>query len=130
MTPRAVLPVRTRFVFILVAIALVGCGPDPAKQALLEQLFTTRSAITVGVTLITLHDPEIALRTAAALANERLNERQRDAVAAAIDVISRVRTFWSKVGPEPLEPKLVADEIAMLLDGCATRLDSAIALLR
>ena len=63
-------PVRSILFFILIALSLVGCGPDPAKQALLEQLVTTQSAITAGVTQVTLRDREIGLRTAAGLAND------------------------------------------------------------
>ena len=71
------------------AVLRPGCGPDPATQVLLEQLVTTRSAITVGVTLTSLRDREIALRTAAELAHDGLNGSQRDAVAAAILAISQ-----------------------------------------
>jgi hypothetical protein len=77
MTPRRVLRVARFLILVVTASALAGCGPDPAKQALLEQLVTTRSAITAGVTQITLRDREIALRTAAELANDRLNGSQR-----------------------------------------------------
>ena len=41
---------------------------DRAEPALLEQLVTTRSAITAGVTCVTLREREIALRTAAEFA--------------------------------------------------------------
>jgi hypothetical protein len=67
MTPRRVLRVARFLILILTVSALAGCGPDPAKQALLEQLVTTQSAITAGVTHVTLRDREIALRTAAGL---------------------------------------------------------------
>ena len=89
-------PVRRILLFILIAAALLGCGPDPAKQALLEQLVTTRSAITAGVTQITLRDREIALRTAAGLANDHLSDSQREAVNAAILAVSQARTEWSQ----------------------------------
>ena len=81
--------------FLIFISALVGCGPDPAKQALLEQLVTTRSAITAGVTQVTLREREIALRTAAEFANGRLNGSQHQAVADAIDAISQTRKEWS-----------------------------------
>jgi site-specific recombinase XerD len=44
-----------------ISSALVGCGPDPAKQKLLEQLVTTRSAITAGVTPTVLRDRVMVL---------------------------------------------------------------------
>jgi hypothetical protein len=43
-----------------------------------------RSAITVGDTPVTLREREIALRTAAGVADDHLNRDQRDAVAAAV----------------------------------------------
>jgi hypothetical protein len=120
MTPRQVLHVARFLSLILTVSALVGCGPDPAKQALLEQLVTTRSAITAGVTQVTLREREIALRTAAEFANDRLNGSQREAVASAISEISETRRKWSlwSVGVE-------GD-----LSKCANRLDAAIASLR
>jgi hypothetical protein len=127
MTPRRVLRVARFLILILTVSALASCGPDPAKQALLEQLVTTQSAITAGVTPATLRDREIALRTAAGLADDRLNDSQRDAVNAVVLAISQTRTAWS----DPRE--MVRGEyvvIMPLLDTCATRLDAAIALLR
>jgi hypothetical protein len=144
MIPRWVFPVHPMLVFILIALSLVGCGPDPAKQALLEQLVTTRSTITAGVTQMALRDREIALRTAAKLADDHLNGSQREAVDAAILAISEARTGWSNLAPGYMElsrsleasgdtfgaRKVIADAVAPLLDTCATRLDAAIALLR
>ena len=95
MTPRWVLPVGPMFTSILIALALVSCGPDSAKQALLEQLVTTQSTITVGVTPVTLREREIALRTAAALVNDHLKGGQRNAVADTILAISETQTLWS-----------------------------------
>jgi hypothetical protein len=141
---RWVLSVRPIFICILIASALLGCGPDPTKQALLEQLVTTRSTITAGVTQMALRDREIALRTAAKLADDHLNVSQREAVGDAILAISEARTGWSNLSPGLMEMsrtledsgdafgahKLIADAVTPLLDTCATRLDAAIASLR
>jgi len=115
--------------FLIFISALVGCGPDPAKQALLEQLVTTRSAITAGVTQVTLREREIALRTAAEFANGRLNGSQHQAVADAIDAISQTRKEWSSEYAQDLIAAS-SNVVGPLLGTCATRLDAAIAWLR
>jgi uncharacterized membrane protein len=116
--------------FLIFISALVGCGPDPAKQALLEQLVTTQSAIAAGgVTQVTLREREIALRTAAEFANGRLNGSQHQAVADAIDAISQTRKEWSSEYAQDLIAA-GSNVVGPLLDTCATRLDAAIAWLR
>jgi hypothetical protein len=114
MTPRRVLRVARFLILILTVSTLAGCGPDPAKQALLEQLVTTQSAIAAGVTQVTLREREIALRAAAGLADDRLNGSQREAVASVISEIRETRRKWSlwSVGVE-------GD-----LSKCANRLDT------
>jgi hypothetical protein len=94
--PRWVPRVPPILILVLISPVLTGCGPDPAKQGLLEQLIATRSAITAGVTQITLRDREIALRTAAELAERRLSGAQQEAVATAVSAISQTRAVWSK----------------------------------
>lgn len=85
---------RQPLLSIFVAFGLWGCGPDPAKQALLEQLVTAQSAVAAGVTPAALRDREVALRTAAQLAAPHLNRDQIAAVNAAIFAISKTREGW------------------------------------
>jgi hypothetical protein len=127
MAPRWVRSARPMLIFLFIALPLVGCGPDPAKQALLEQLVTTRSAITAGVTPVTLRDREIALRTAAGLANDRLSDSQRNNVTAAVRAISQARTAWSDAIEGRGGSEIIRIVVEPMLDRCATRLDTAIA---
>jgi hypothetical protein len=62
----------------------------------LEQLVTTQSAITAGVTLVTLRDREVALRSAVELASGHLSNDQITAVNDAIFAISKTREGWGE----------------------------------
>jgi hypothetical protein len=115
-----------RGIFILIAVALmIGRGPDPTKQALLEQLVTTQSTIIAGVMQITLRDREIALRTAAKLADDRLTDSQRNAVIGAI---SQARAGW--VDETDVVQRGEHVVVEPLLRRRVTELDAAIASLR
>jgi hypothetical protein len=67
---------------------------DSSRQELTKRLVGTKAAIEAGLTFAGLGNEETQLRTAAELADRRLNEAQRKAVVDAIYAIHQTRSAW------------------------------------